>query len=84
MSCFTYFAAVTVAVVVVSLPTASCLPLSVAPEDPSLCPNSMTTKSPDFTVLINVVKRPSSVYDLADRPAIASFTTGNVKYCAKY
>lgn len=50
-------------------------PLSVGVrEPPSLCPNSMITKSPETTELAIVVKRPSSVYERAERPAMASLT----------
>lgn len=51
-------------VVQVSLPEPrqSVRPLSVVErEPPSLWPNSMMTQSPDATVFMRVVKRPSSV-----------------------
>lgn len=57
-------------------PTQSLLPLSVGLRDPpSLCPNSIMTKSPDTTLAARDVKRPSSVYERADLPPIALLTT---------
>lgn len=66
------------------VPPQSVRPLSVDKLPPSLWPNSMTTMSPDTTVLMIVSNRPSLVKLRADRPPIALLTTGIDNESARY